>query len=156
MRRSEHRTGLWRLSLEQIEATVADHLGNGRVPGNQAAACLSRQVSMYLAKNVGGWSTTRIGRFYNGRHHTTVLHAIEKIERLRQTDESLDALIEVITGELRPETEGCFTERVQDGWTTALIDAVADRVLKEIRRHTVEGKLEGPLALAQKDVGLAE
>ena len=50
---------------------------------------------MYLAKNVVGWSTTRIGRFYNGRHHTTVLHAIEKIERLRQTDESLDALIEV-------------------------------------------------------------
>jgi hypothetical protein len=69
MRTSERRTGMWRLSLEQIEATVADHLGNGRVPGNQAASCLSRQVSMYLAKNVGGWSTTRIGRFYNGRHH---------------------------------------------------------------------------------------
>ena len=83
MRTSERRTGIWRLSLEQIEATVADHLGNGRVPGNQAGACFSRQVSMYLAKNVGGWSTTRIGRFYNGRHHTTVLHAIEKIERLR-------------------------------------------------------------------------
>ena len=49
---------------------------------------------MYLAKNIGGWSTTKIGRFYNGRHHTTVLHAIEKIERLRETDESLDALIE--------------------------------------------------------------
>ena len=57
---------------------------------------------MYLAKNVAGWSTTRIGRFYNGRHHTTVLHAIGKIERLRQTDESLDALIEVITAELSP------------------------------------------------------
>jgi chromosomal replication initiation ATPase DnaA len=97
MRTVEQRSAIWRLSLEQIEATVADYLGNGRVPGNQADACLSRQVSMYLAKNVGGWSTTRIGRFYNGRHHTTVLHAIEKIERLRQTDESLDASIEVIT-----------------------------------------------------------
>lgn len=97
---SERRTGIGHLSLEQIEATVADHLENGRVPGNQAAPCLSRQVSMYLATNVGGWSTTRIGRFYNGRHHTTVLHAIEKIENLRNTDESLDALIEVITAEL--------------------------------------------------------
>src|SRR6202040_233589 len=116
-----------------------DHLGNGRVSGNQATACLSRQVSMYLAKNVGRWSTTRIGRFYNGRHHTTVLHSIEKIERLRQTDESLNALIEVITAELSPET-GCFTERLQHGWTTALIDAVADRVLREIRL-TTEGKL---------------
>src|SRR3954466_14396125 len=114
MRRSEHQTGLWRLSLEQIEATVADHLGNGRVPGNQAAACLSRQVSMYLAKNVGGWSTTRIGRFYNGRHPITVLHAIEKIERLRQTDESMDALIEVITAELSPRTASCFTEQFRD------------------------------------------
>src|SRR5882757_8261287 len=138
MRTSEHRTGLWRLSLEQIEATVADHLGNGRVSGNQADACLSRQVSMYLAKNVVGWSTTKIGRFYNGRHHTTVLHAIQKIERLRQTDESLDALVELITAELSPGMEGCFTERFRPGWSIALIEAVADRVLKEIRHLAPE------------------
>jgi Bacterial dnaA protein helix-turn-helix len=68
---------------------------------------------MYLAKNLGGWSATRIGRFYNGRHHTTVLDAIEKIERLRQTDESLDALIEVITAELCPGAEGNFIGRFQ-------------------------------------------
>ena len=85
----ESKVGIWRLSLEQIEATVTDHLGRGWVPGNQPSACFSRQVSMYLAKNVGGWSTTRIGRFYNGRHHTTVLHAIAKIERLRRDDESV-------------------------------------------------------------------
>ena len=46
MRTSEHRTGLWRLSLEQIEATVADHLGNGRVPGNQAAACFQQALKL--------------------------------------------------------------------------------------------------------------
>ncbi len=80
---NEQMVGIWRLSLEQIEATVADHLGRGRVPGNQPGTCFSRQVAMYLAKSVDGWSTTRIGRFYNGRHHTTVLHAIAKIERLR-------------------------------------------------------------------------
>ena len=89
---------------------------------------------------------TRIGRFYNGRHHTTVLHAIEKIERLRQTDESMDALIEVITAELGPDTEGCFTKRFQPEWTTRLVDAVVDRVLQEIRRLTTEGKVEGPVA----------
>jgi len=111
---------------------------------------------MYLAKNVGGWSTTRIGRFYNGRHHTTVLHAIEKIERVRQTDESLDALIEVITAEISPEMEGCFTKRFQPEWTTRLIDAVADRVLKKIRRLTTEDKLEGPLALERIDGGLSQ
>jgi hypothetical protein len=151
MHTSERRTGIWRLSLEQIEATVADHLGNGRVPGNQAAACLSRQVSMYLAKNVGGWSTTRIGRFYNGRHHTTVLHAIEKIERLRQADESLDALLEVIIAELSLAREGRFTEQLEPRWPTALIEAVADRVLKKISRFAAEGKLEGHLPFARTD-----
>jgi Bacterial dnaA protein helix-turn-helix len=120
--------------------STPDHLGNGRIPGNQAAPCLSRQVSMYLAKNIGGWSTTRIGRFYNGRHHTTVRHAIEKIERLRQKDESLNALIEVITAELSPGTEGCFAERFQHGLTSALVDAVADRVLSKIRCAMTEGK----------------
>jgi chromosomal replication initiator protein len=55
---------------------------------------------MYLAKHVGGWSLGKIGRFYNGRHHTTVLHAIAKIERFRRSDESVDALLEVLTGEL--------------------------------------------------------
>jgi chromosomal replication initiation ATPase DnaA len=63
MRAIEQRTGIWRLSLEQIEATAADHLGRGRVPGNQTGPCFNRQISMYLAKNVVGWSTTRIGRF---------------------------------------------------------------------------------------------
>lgn len=92
----KHKVGIWRLSLEQIEATVADHLGRGRVQGNQLRPCFSRQVSMYLTKNVGGWSTTPIGRFDNGRHHTTVLYAIGKIERLRKNDELVDALIEAV------------------------------------------------------------
>jgi hypothetical protein len=104
---------------------------------------------MYLAKNIGGWSTTRIGRFYNGSHHTTVLHAIEKIERLRETDKSLDALIEVITAELSLGTEGNAKEQFQLRWTTALINAVADRVLKEISRIATEGRLEGPLPFGQ-------
>src|ERR1700727_27906 len=125
MRTIDHPAGIWRLSLEQIEATVADHLGRGRVSGNRPGPCFSRQIAMYLAKNVAGWSTTRIGRFYNGRHHTTVLHAIAKIERLRQTDETLDALIEVLTAALSPTMEGQLTRRLEHGWSTALIDAVA-------------------------------
>jgi hypothetical protein len=91
---------------------------------------------MYLAKSVAGWSTTRIGRFYNGRHHTTVLHAIAKIERLRQTDESLDALLEVLTAALSPSLESQFTQRFERGWNTALIDAVAARVLEQISAAT--------------------
>jgi hypothetical protein len=156
MRTIEQRAGTWRLSLEQIEATVADHLGNGRVPGNQSAPCLSRQVSMYVAKNVVGWSTTKIGRFYNGRHHTTVLHAIQKIERLRQTDEAVDALIEVITAELSPGMGGCFTERFKAGWTAALIEAVTGRVLKEILCSSAKGDAERPLAFTRTERGITQ
>jgi chromosomal replication initiator protein len=126
---------IWRLSLEQIEATVADLLGPGRVPGNQAGPCFSRQVSMYLAKNVAGWSTTRIGRFYNGRHHTTVLHAIVKIQNLRDTDESIDALLEVLTAALSPAMEGRSAQSFERGWSTALY-AMAARVLEQISGTT--------------------
>jgi chromosomal replication initiator protein len=65
---------IWPIPLTQIEETVSAHLGPGRVSGNASGPCLSRQVSMYLAKHVGGGSLPKIGRFYNGRHHTTVLH----------------------------------------------------------------------------------
>jgi chromosomal replication initiation ATPase DnaA len=75
MRGTDRRTGIWPLSLEMIESTVAAHLGSGRVAGKKEEPCFSRQVSMYLAKHVGGWSTPRVGKFYNGRHHTTMLHA---------------------------------------------------------------------------------
>src|ERR1700722_13163465 len=121
---NEQRVGMWRLSLEQIEATVADHLGRGRVPGNQPGPCFSRQVGMYLAKNVAGWSTTRIGRFYNGRHHTTVLHAIAKIERLRRTDETMDALIEVLSAALSSEVPEERVGRFGARWNRELIEAV--------------------------------
>jgi hypothetical protein len=144
MRAVEQRTGIWRLSLEQIEATVADHLGHGRVPGNQSGPCFSRQISMYLAKNVAGWSTTRIGRFYNGRHHTTVLHAIGKIERLRRTDESIDALIEVLTVALSPSIEGRLSQRFEPGWSTALIEAVTSRVLARIAGRLPDGDVINP------------
>jgi hypothetical protein len=44
---------IWPISLNQIEEAVAAHLGPARVPGNAAGPCLSRQVSMYLAKKRG-------------------------------------------------------------------------------------------------------
>jgi len=122
---------IWRVSLARIEQVVSAHLGPGRVPGNAAGPCFSRQVSMYLAKHVGRWSLSQIGKFYNGRHHTTVLHAIERIEKLRSIDESVDALIEVLINELaaapqQPATRLPFMTR------TALIDAVTTQVMNRL------------------------
>jgi len=61
-----------RVPLSAIDATVSAHLGPTPVMGNAQPAVFNRQVAMYLAKRVGGWSTTRIGKFYNGRDHSTV------------------------------------------------------------------------------------
>ncbi|HKD05512.1 MAG TPA: helix-turn-helix domain-containing protein [Bryobacteraceae bacterium] len=122
---------IWRVSLGRIEQVVSGHLGPGRVRGNAAGSCFSRQVSMYLAKHVGHWSLSPIGKFYNGRHHTTVLHAIAKIENLRKTDESVDALIEVLIDELAAgphETESRLPVQTR----AALVEAVATRVMKRL------------------------
>lgn len=68
----------------------------------------------------GPLSARGIGRFYNDRHHTTVLHTISKIEHLRQKDETIDALIKVLTAALSPTMEGQFTQRFERGWRMAL------------------------------------
>src|SRR5438270_5570888 len=120
---------VWPISLMQIEEIVAAHLGPGRVPGNAAAPCLSRQVSMYLAKYVGGWSLPKIGRFYNGRHHTTVLHAIAKVERRRKTDEAFDSLIDVLIATVTSETKNFGAGTGVSLTHSELIDAVAGRVI---------------------------
>jgi hypothetical protein len=121
------------ISLMQIEETVATQLGPGRVPGNAAAPCLSRQVSMYLAKYAGGWSLPKIGRFYNGRHHTTVLYAIAKIERLRKTDEAFDSLIDVLMATLTSETKNFGTGTGVSLVQSEVIDAVAVRVIHRLK-----------------------
>ena len=61
----------------------------------------------------------------------------------------LDALIEVLTAELNPGMEGRFSSQSAHRWTAALVDAVPDRVLQEIRHRTMAGKIDGGLALVQ-------
>ncbi len=89
MRGTDANAYIWRPSLEQIDSTGSSQLGPRRVRGNEQGPCFSRQVSMYLAKHVAGWSMGKIGRFYNGRRHTTVLHAIQKIQRSAMTTSAL-------------------------------------------------------------------
>lgn len=48
---------------------------------------------MYLARQLTGASLQEIGRQFGGRHHTTVLHSIKKIEEMRRLDQDLDRSI---------------------------------------------------------------
>jgi len=60
-----------------------------------------RQVAMYLCKNLTKHSYPEIGRAFGGKHHTTVMHSVEKIETLVSTDETLQRLISELSESLQ-------------------------------------------------------
>jgi hypothetical protein len=66
---------------------------------------------------------------------------VGKIERLREADESIDALIEVLTAVPSPRMDGHFSQRFEPGWSAALIEAVAARVLDRIAGRLPEGDI---------------
>ncbi|MCU1326198.1 MAG: Chromosomal replication initiator, DnaA C-terminal domain [Bryobacterales bacterium] len=121
---------MWPVTLRHIETIVSTWAG--RVPGNRQSECFSRQVSMYLAKHVGGWSTPQIGRFYNGRHHTTVLYAIRKTERLREADECIAALVDELIGALTPGGGYTRPEPRNSTARASAMDAVASLMIERL------------------------
>jgi chromosomal replication initiator protein len=60
---------------------------------NTRAIAYPRQIAMYIAKELTGASLPEIGRLFGGKHHTTVLHSVHKIEQLRHKDPDLNRMI---------------------------------------------------------------
>src|SRR5215831_11542250 len=135
--------GRGRITLAEIEAAVAAGPGPGRVSGNAQPAAFSRQVAMYIASQVGGWSTTQIGKFYNGRDHSTVCYAIGRIRVLRETGPEVDGLLTVLTSELRERTESRRKPTTQAGIISpsrrvgpltddSVLEALAERIASTV------------------------
>jgi chromosomal replication initiator protein len=55
---------------------------------------------MYLAKELTSASLPEIGRVFGGKHHTTVLHSVKRIEELKQKDPDLNRLIQSVSDSL--------------------------------------------------------
>jgi chromosomal replication initiator protein len=55
-----------------------------------------RQIAMYLSKQLTTRSLPEIGRKFGGRDHTTVIHAVRKIEQLREEDAALDEDVDLL------------------------------------------------------------
>ena len=55
-----------------------------------------RQVAMYLAKKLTARSLPEIGRKFGGRDHTTVMHAVKKVDELRDIDASFSEDVELL------------------------------------------------------------
>jgi chromosomal replication initiator protein len=60
-----------------------------------------RQIAMYLIKEITPASLPEIGRAFGGKHHTTVLHSIQKIEKLRHRDPELNKIIHSLIDSLQ-------------------------------------------------------
>ncbi|MEM7422244.1 MAG: chromosomal replication initiator protein DnaA [Pseudomonadota bacterium] len=87
-----------KVTIDEIKRRVADyyHLRMNDLvsPRRARAVARPRQVAMFLCKTLTSKSLPEIGRGFGGRDHTTVIHAVKKIEELRVTDDQIDEDIE--------------------------------------------------------------
>ena len=83
-----------KVTIEQIQKRVGEMFGlraqDLKVRSNSKVIAYPRQVAMFVVKQLTSASLPEIGRQFGGKHHTTVLHSINKIEDLRQTNKDLN------------------------------------------------------------------
>jgi chromosomal replication initiator protein len=94
-----------KISVESIVRAVAEKFSMQpsqlKVKSNTRQIAYPRQVAMYLVKELTQASLPEIGRYFGGKHHTTVLHSVQKIDDLRQRDEVLNSLIHSLMDSLQ-------------------------------------------------------
>ena len=82
---------------EQIQKHVADYyqlkVADLKSKNNAKSIAMPRQVAMYLCKMLTHQSLPEIGRQFGGKHHSTVIHSIRKVEDLRKKDGDFNSLI---------------------------------------------------------------
>jgi chromosomal replication initiator protein len=94
-----------RVTIDEIQRAVVEHYGLKLTDMSSArrarAVARPRQVAMYLCKQLTTRSLPEIGRKFGGRDHTTVMHAIRQIERLKEEDPQLAADLELLRRRLK-------------------------------------------------------
>jgi chromosomal replication initiator protein len=92
------------LGIDDVIATTAKEFGLDReellARTHRQTAVTARQVAMYLARKLTGHSLPEIGRRFGGRDHTTVLHAIKKIEAQLDSDPAVQSSVDRVRAEL--------------------------------------------------------
>ncbi len=89
------------ISVDHIQRKVADFFGiklsDLRAQNRARSVSFPRQIAMYLARQLTHASLSEIGRSFGGKDHTTVLHAVEKIQSLLQDDPKFRKTIDTLT-----------------------------------------------------------
>jgi chromosomal replication initiator protein len=93
-----------KVTIESIQKAVAEQFGlrlvEIKAKNNSRSIVYPRQIAMYLAKHLTEASLPEIGRQFGGKHHTTVLHSVDKIEDVRKNDKDLNRLLNKLTEQL--------------------------------------------------------
>jgi chromosomal replication initiator protein len=94
-----------RVTVDQIQKAVAEHYGLKQADmiseRRARAVARPRQAAMWIAKQITTRSLPDIGRRFGGRDHTTVLHAVRRIESLKAEDATLARDLDVLLRKLR-------------------------------------------------------
>jgi chromosomal replication initiator protein len=93
------------VTVEMIQKSVADYyqlkVVDMRARNNSKSVALPRQIAMYLCKTLTHASLPEIGRSFGGKHHSTVIHSIRKIETLRKKDRDFNNVVNGLVERLR-------------------------------------------------------
>jgi chromosomal replication initiator protein len=93
------------VTVDMIQKSVADYyqlkVVDMRARNNSKSVALPRQIAMYLCKALTHASLPEIGRSFGGKHHSTVIHSIRKIETLRKKDRDFNNVINMLTERMR-------------------------------------------------------
>ena len=93
-----------KVTIESIQKAVCEQFGlrqaEIKAKNNSRIIVFPRQIAMYLSKHLTDASLPEIGRQFGGKHHTTVLHSVEKIEEVRKTDKDLNRVLNKLTESL--------------------------------------------------------
>jgi chromosomal replication initiator protein len=95
------RAGRRRVTIDEIQKRVSEHfkIRQAEMVSARRARVVARprQIAMYLSKQLTPRSLPEIGRRFGGRDHTTVMHAVKRIDELRIADRELDGDVMQLT-----------------------------------------------------------
>jgi len=93
-----------KITIDAIQKAVCEQFGlkllEIKAKNNSHVIVFPRQIAMYLAKHLTDASLPEIGRQFGGKHHTTVLHSVDKIEQQRKSDKDLNRVLNKLTESL--------------------------------------------------------
>jgi chromosomal replication initiator protein len=93
------------VTIDMIQKFVAEYyqlkLVELKSRNNSKSVAMPRQVAMYLCKSLTNASLPEIGKSFGGKHHSTVIHSIKKVEEMRKRDQTFNSLITTLTESIR-------------------------------------------------------